>query len=406
MPVSSNYRAAPRITSLGDGFYEEVLPAKFPKHELRFRNEKWAEKIGLGELSAEEWEAHFARFEPLPDNLPKPLALGYHGHQFDVYNPQIGDGRGFLFAQLEEKSASGTRLLDLGTKGSGRTPFSRSGDGKLTLKGGVREVLATEMLEALGVNTSKTLSLFETGQALMRGDEPSPTRSSVLVRLGHSHIRFGTFQRLAFERDVPRLEKLLAYSVENYFPELLNSSQKVPDFLRAVARRVADLTASYMVAGFVHGVLNSDNMTITGESFDYGPYRFLPTYDLKFTAAYFDETGLYAFGNQPRAMFRNLVRLAEALRPLMPDLAIGDVYGDFEALLDKAIETKLLRRLGLESNGAIDAELVGTAFGFLNASEIGYERFFFDLYGGLAREEKLLAGDTKHHYTGEAWKAL
>ncbi|MEO8878684.1 MAG: protein adenylyltransferase SelO family protein, partial [Polyangiaceae bacterium] len=122
--------------------------------------------------------------------------------------------------------------------------------------------------------------------------------------------------------------------------------------------------------------------------------------------AYFDETGLYAFGNQPRAMFRNLVRLAEALRPLVPDLAIGDVYGDFEALLDKAIETKLLRRLGLESNGAIDAELVGTVFGFLNASEICYERFFFDLHGGLAREEKLLAGDTKHHYTGEAWKAL
>src|SRR5271170_7670008 len=141
------------------------------------------------------------RFEPLPGNLEKPLALRYHGHQFDVYNPALGDGRGFLFAQLQDDAG---RLLDLGTKGSGQTPWSRGGDGRLTLKGGVREVLATEMLEALGVYTSKSFSLFETGEKLTRGDEPSPTRSSVLVRLGHSHIRIGTFQRLAALKDRPR----------------------------------------------------------------------------------------------------------------------------------------------------------------------------------------------------------
>ena len=143
----------------------------------------------------EEWAAHFCRFEPLPGNLPQPLALRYHGHQFRVYNPDIGDGRGFLFAQLRDDRG---RLLDLGTKGSGQTPYSRTADGRLTLKGGVREVLATEMLEALGVNTSKTFALFETGEELERGDEPSPTRSAVLMRLSHGHIRIGTFQRLAF----------------------------------------------------------------------------------------------------------------------------------------------------------------------------------------------------------------
>ena len=406
MPVSSDYRALPRITDLGEGFYDEVAPARFPKHELRFRNQTWAEKVGLGELSAEEWAAHFSRFEPLPDNLQKPLALRYHGHQFDVYNPQLGDGRGFLFAQLAEKSEAGNRLLDLATKGSGRTPWSRGGDGKLTLKGGVREVLATEMLEALGVNTSKSFSLFETGEKLMRGDEPSPTRSSVLVRLGHSHLRFGTFQRLAYARDTERLERLLSYAIQNYFPELLESKDRVTDFLRAVTKRTAKLTASYMVAGFVHGVLNSDNMTITGESFDYGPYRFLPKYDLDFVAAYFDESGLYAFGNQPRAMFRNLVRLAESLRPIAPDLAVGQVLGDFEAALDAEIITRLLDRLGLASNGVMDSELLGTVYGFLNDSEIGYDRFFFDVYGGLAREEKFLAGESAAHYVGEGWKVL
>ncbi len=358
--------------------------------------------MGLGDLTPDAWLAHFSKFDPLPRNLEKPLALRYHGHQFDVYNPQLGDGRGFLFAQLRDDS----RLLDLGTKGSGRTPWSRGGDGKLTLKGGVREVLATEMLEALGVNTSKTFSLFETGEKLMRGDEPSPTRSSVLVRLSHSHIRFGSFQRLSYARDAERLDKLLAYSIENYFPELVGSKDRVRDFLAEVTKRTAKLAASFMVAGFVHGVLNSDNMVITGESFDYGPYRFLPTYDLEFVAAYFDETGLYAFGHQPRAMFRNLTRLAESLRPIAPDLAIADILRAFEATLDEAINERLLDRLGLKSNGTIDGALMEAVYTFLSGSKIGYDQFFFDLYGGVSRLEKLRAGKTKHHYVGEDWDAL
>lgn len=402
MGVSASYRPDPRIANLGDGFYDEVKPAEFPKHELRFRNQRWAEKVGLGDLTEEEWLAHFSKFEPLPDNLQKPLALRYHGHQFDVYNPQLGDGRGFLFAQLRDE----TRLLDLGTKGSGRTPWSRGGDGKLTLKGGVREVLATEMLEALGVNTSKTFSLFETGEKLMRGDEPSPTRSSVLVRLGHSHLRFGSFQRLSYARDVERLEKLLAYSIENYFPELMESKDRVRDFLAEVTKRTAKLTASFMVAGFVHGVLNSDNMVITGESFDYGPYRFLPTYDLGFVAAYFDETGLYAFGNQPRAIFRNLARLAESLRPIAPDLAIADILRAFEATLDEEINVRLLQRLGLKSNGAMDSALMEAVYTFLSGSKIGYDRFFFDLHSGTSRFEKLRAGSTKDFYVGSDWDEL
>src|SRR3984957_19131496 len=249
MPISPSYRAAPRITALGDGFYDEVAPARFPKHELRFRNRRWADRIGLGSLDAHEWEGHFARFEPLPANIEKPLALRYHGHQFDVYNPNLGDGRGFLFAQLEDDAG---RLLDLGTKGSGTTPWSRGGDGRLTLKGGVREVLATEMLEALGVNTSKSFSLFETGESLMRGDEPSPTRSSVLVRLSHSHVRFGTFQRLAPLGGGAGLDRLLSYAIATYYPDVGDGPDRVTRFLARVTRAAAAQCASFMVAGFVH----------------------------------------------------------------------------------------------------------------------------------------------------------
>ena len=175
-PQASPYRPEKAILSLGDAFYDPVRPADFPQAILRFRNDRWAEAVGLAALGEAEWIRHFARFERLPDNLPEPLALRYHGHQFRVYNPDIGDGRGFLFAQLRDNA---DRLLDLGTKGSGQTPYSRFGDGRLTLKGGVREVLATEMLEALGVNTSKTFALFETGEELVRGDEPSRSEERV-----------------------------------------------------------------------------------------------------------------------------------------------------------------------------------------------------------------------------------
>ena len=207
MPVSAGYRPDPAHPALGDAFFDPVTPARFPRHVLRYRNQRWAERVGLGELTPAEWEDHFARFVQLPGNLTQPLALRYHGHQFHVYNAALGDGRGFLFAQLHDVEDG--RLLDLATKGSGQTPWSRGGDGRLTLKGGVREVLATAMLEALGVPTSKSFSLFETGEELERGDEPSPTRSSVLVRLGHSHVRFGTFQRLRYHDDVAGLRRLV-----------------------------------------------------------------------------------------------------------------------------------------------------------------------------------------------------
>ncbi|MEM9492322.1 MAG: protein adenylyltransferase SelO family protein, partial [Myxococcota bacterium] len=163
MPVSAAYRPAPRFAELGPMFWDVVAAASFPALIPRFRNQRWAAAIGLDTLDDEEWRAAFGRFEALPDNLAEPLALRYHGHQFRVYNPNLGDGRGFLFAQVRDEHG---RLLDLATKGSGQTPWSRAGDGRLTLKGGVREILATEMLEALGVYTSKSLSLFETGESL------------------------------------------------------------------------------------------------------------------------------------------------------------------------------------------------------------------------------------------------
>src|SRR5215211_7441643 len=238
MPPAPAYKPSTRHAALGPDFYDVVEPAAFPQHILRIRNQRWAARVGLDALTEAEWIAHFGRFEPLPGSFPQPLALRYHGHQFRAYNPQLGDGRGFLFAQLHDRQDG--RLLDLGTKGSGQTPWSRGADGRLTLKGGVREVLATEMLEALGVNRSKSFSLIETGEALERGDEPSPTRSAVLVRLQHSHIRIGTFQRLAYLNDEARLRRLLDYTVRTYLPETWRDDEpaRVVAFFEEVCRRV------------------------------------------------------------------------------------------------------------------------------------------------------------------------
>lgn len=197
MLLSKSYQPKSTFLELGDGFADPVKAADFPETIIRYRNDRAAKSVGLDGLTDEEWVKHFGRFEQLPGTLAEPLAQRYHGHQFRHYNPEIGDGRGFLFAQMQDDEG---RLMDLGTKGSGTTPYSRSGDGRLTLKGGVREIMATEMLEALGVNTSKTFSIIETGENLHRGDEPSPTRSAVMVRLNHGHIRIGTFQRHAFIR--------------------------------------------------------------------------------------------------------------------------------------------------------------------------------------------------------------
>ena len=382
MASSDSYRPDPRILELGPAFYDAVEPARFPAAIPRFLNRRWAERVGLGDLDAAKWEQHFCRFEPLPENLPEPLALRYHGHQFRVYNPDIGDGRGFLFAQLRDGQH---RLLDLGTKGSGQTPYSRTADGRLTLKGGVREVLATEMLEALGVNTSKTFALFETGEELVRGDEPSPTRSSVLTRLSHGHIRIGTFQRFAFFGEVENIATLVRYCLAHLYDDEPSgdSAQDAQRLFDLVSTATARLAAGYMAAGFVHGVLNSDNIAITGESFDYGPWRFTPDWDPAFTAAYFDHHGLYAFGRQPEAIHWDLAQLAGCLTLVAEAAPLAEALGGWSARFEDSLIAALLQRLGVRPPGKEEArKLAAALIRALQSREAGIDRLFFDWRGG------------------------
>jgi uncharacterized protein YdiU (UPF0061 family) len=389
----------PIFLELSEGFADPVKPAEFPSHTLRFRHDDWAARVGLDGLDSPEWLARFGAFTPMVGNLPQPLAIRYHGHQFRNYNPDLGDGRGFLYAQVEDLEDG--RILDLATKGSGRTPYSRGGDGRLTLKGGVREILATEMLEALGVNTSKTFSVVETGESLDRHDEPSPTRACVLTRLGHSHVRFGCFQRHAYEDRPDRVEELMRYVVRHYAPSCARKTTE--DTARAFFTRVTQLTArlcaQWLAAGFVHGVLNTDNMNINGESFDYGPWRFMPTLDPSFTAAYFDHAGLYRYGNQPHACLWNLARLGESLIGVARQEDMQEVVAEFDGRLWTEVVVAYLGRLGLKARGnEEDGALVSAVLEFLETSRMPYQQFLFDWYGGGASSARAANSPAGAHY--------
>ncbi|MEI9964811.1 MAG: YdiU family protein [Caulobacteraceae bacterium] len=406
MPVSPAYRPDPRFMTLGPEFADPVKPAAFPQHIVRFRNDRAAATVGLDTLTDEEWIAAFARFEPLQGNQPEPLATRYHGHQFRTYNPDLGDGRGFLFAQMRE--AGTERLLDLGTKGSGLTPWSRTADGRLTLKGGVREVLASEMLEALGVPTCRTFSLVETGEDLQRPDEPSPTRSAVLTRLSWSNVRFGTFQRHAFHDRADLIQALIDHVVELYYPDLAGheGGARAAPLLAAVVERSANLVTRWMAAGFVHGVLNTDNMNINGESFDYGPYRFLPRNDPNFTAAYFDQNGLYAFGRQPEAVLWNLNQLGGCLTLVQPDKdSLVEALNGFGPAYRRALSAAMVARLGLKPRSIDDnVALANAAFRAIGegGEALRWEPFFFDWFCGAESEGRAMGGPRAHLYAGSA----
>jgi serine/tyrosine/threonine adenylyltransferase len=389
----------PALESLGYDYFDEVAAAEFPCHILRFRNNQLLPILGLNpeQVTDEDFIQAFGKFQGV-----RPfLALRYHGYQFGEYNSRLGDGRGFLYGQVRGIDGE---LYDFGTKGSGTTPYSRSADGRLTLKGGVREVLAAEALHYLGVRTSRCLSLIETGERLWRGDEPSPTRSSVMVRFSRSHIRFGTFERLHYFKRPDLIKKLLDHAIAQYYPKITPPSLKdkslvsyspldkggeggkgeeeqcYVQFYAELVERVAQLVAQWMAAGFCHAVLNTDNMSITGESFDYGPYAFIPTYNPTFTAAYFDYYGRYCYGYQPAICRWNLEMLQLPLAAAIPQADMDAALARYDEHYYLNYRQLMINKLGFEQLPEAEAEkLLGLTIQFLQDSQMGYHAFFAEL---------------------------
>ncbi|MBH9577230.1 protein adenylyltransferase SelO [Inhella proteolytica] len=332
------------------GLYVDWPPAAAPAPRLLFLNQALGAELGLPPLAEDQAAALFAG-NALPAGA-QPIAQAYAGHQFGGFSPSLGDGRALLIGELID--ASGQRR-DLAFKGSGRTPFSRGGDGKAAVGPMLREVLIGEAMHALGVPTTRALAVVATGESVYR-EEALP--GAVLTRVAASHLRVGTFQYFAARGEFEQLARLADYAIARHDPGLSAHPERLIEFLRAVSARQARLIAQWMNLGFIHGVMNTDNMTISGETIDYGPCAFMEAYDPATKFSSIDQRGRYAYGNQPPIAQWNLARLAEALLPLLADpegpesamdaavAQVTAVLDGFPALYEAALRAGQARKLG------------------------------------------------------------
>ena len=295
------------------GFYETCQPATAREPVLLFFNRGLAEELQLG-LAGRDDAALAAMFSgnALPAGA-QPIAQAYSGHQFGQFNPLLGDGRALLIGEVIDRHG---RRCDIAFKGSGRTPFSRRGDGKAAVGPMLREVLIGEAMHALGIPTTRALAVVSTGEPVFR-ERALP--GAILTRVAASHLRVGTFQYFAAHGTPEMLRQLADYAIARHFPELTGAEERYLGFLRGVAERQAALIAQWMHVGFIHGVMNTDNMGIPGESIDFGPCAFMEAFDPRAVFSSIDEMGRYAYEAQPRIARWNLARLAETLLPLIAD---------------------------------------------------------------------------------------
>jgi serine/tyrosine/threonine adenylyltransferase len=305
-----------------EGFYTLWPPATVPAARLLYLNEALAAELGLdgAQLQGELGAAVFSGNQ-VPAGAT-PLAQVYAGHQFGGFSPQLGDGRALLLGELVDTHG---RRRDIAFKGSGRTPYSRGGDGKAAVGPMLREVLMGEAMHALGIPTTRALAVAATGEKVYReGVLPG----AVLTRVAASHIRVGSFQFFAARGDVDRVRQLADYTIARHDPALAAQPGRYLALLRAVAERQAALLAQWLNVGFIHGVMNTDNMTLSGETIDYGPCAFMEGFDPHAVFSSIDHSGRYAYGNQPLIARWNLARLAETLLPVMAAEAAPDGSDD------------------------------------------------------------------------------
>ena len=351
-PFDNSYARLP------SSFYSRVLPSSAHAPRLIKLNHALAQHLGLNveELNTPEGLETLAG-KRIPAGAD-PIATAYAGHQFGGFSPQLGDGRAVLLGEVVGQD--GTRR-DIQLKGSGRTPYSRGGDGRAALGPVLREYLISEAMAALGVPTTRALAALTTGETVLRDDE---LPGAVLVRVATSHIRVGTFQFFAARHNTEAVRQLTEHAIARHYPEAARAANSYRIFLDGVIARQASLVARWMQLGIIHGVMNTDNMSISGETIDYGPCAFMDAYDPATVFSSIDHHGRYAFGNQPSIAFWNLTRLTECLLPLLSD-SEEEALIQGKAALEAFPPTYLARhlegfrrKLGLASEGEGDADLV------------------------------------------------
>lgn len=371
MPIGFEHSYA----SLPSSFFVRIAPTAAADPKLVIFNRPLAEQLRLDPVAIEPRAAAlFSGNEVAEDSLP--IAMAYAGHQFGHFVPQLGDGRAILLGELKDRDGV---LRDVQLKGSGRTPFSRSGDGRATLGPMLREYIISEAMHALGIPTTRSLAVVTTGEPVFR-ERPLP--GAVLTRVAASHIRVGTFEYFAARRDNDAIKELLNYAIARHYPEARDAEVPALAVLAAVSERQAKLIADWMGVGFIHGVMNTDNMAVAGETIDYGPCAFVDTYDPKTVFSSIDRNGRYAYVNQPGIAQWNLARFAETLLPLIDsddDKAVTlatEALHAFIGRFDVHFLQRMRNKIGLTSEEAGDTELIKRLFAAMQAGQADFTLTF------------------------------
>jgi serine/tyrosine/threonine adenylyltransferase len=386
-----------------EGFYSEVNPATSPKPRLMKLNRALAIELEVDPDALASQDG----LEVLAGNvIPSgalPLAQAYAGHQFGGFNPQLGDGRAILLGEVIDTNG---RRRDVQFKGSGRTPFSRGGDGKAALGPVLREYLMGEAMHSLGIPTTRALAAVATGEMVHReGLLPG----ALLTRVAASHLRVGTFQFFAARSETDKVRQLADYAIARHYPHVSDGPTRYVEFLHAVVEAQASLIANWVLVGFIHGVMNTDNMTISGETIDYGPCAFMDSYDPETVFSSIDSNGRYAFGNQPPIGQWNLARLAETLLPLIDDDSNAAVEAATAELQHYVVRYTahwldgMRAKLGLRTSLDGDEDLVNDFLGLLQKQQVDYTSAFRHLSTDTAAARELFAIPQLFDAWAERW---
>jgi protein adenylyltransferase len=392
LPMTFQFPFENSYAQLPDRFYARVPPTPVRAPRLVRLNTELALELGLDPC----WLAGLEGLEVLAGrSVPEaaePIAMAYAGHQFGHFVPQLGDGRAILLGEVVDRQ--GVRR-DLQLKGSGRTPFSRSGDGRAALGPVLREYVVSEAMAALGIPTTRSLAAVMTGETVAR---ETLLPGAVLTRVAASHIRVGTFQFFAARGDLEGLRLLADHVISRHYPEAAHSDRPYASLLELVTLRQAELIARWLLVGFIHGVMNTDNTSIAGETIDYGPCAFMDEYHPAKVFSSIDQQGRYAYANQPQIATWNLARFAETLLPLIDEdqqqaiKQAEDVLERFSARFQAAYSAGMLQKLGLSTEANGDLELAGEFLRLLATNQVDFTLAFrrlSDAAGSLAVDASL-----------------
>lgn len=378
--------------SLPSSFYSLVKPTELPNAEIVLLNTKLAEALHIeikNKLALET--ILFGKNDAVNE---QSFAQAYAGHQFGGFN-MLGDGRAIVLGEHIDKQQN---RFDIQLKGGGRTPYSRGGDGKATLKAMLREYLISEAMHHLGIPTSRSLAVVSTGETVYRNPIQ---QGAMVVRVMKSHIRIGTFEFASYLAGANNLKALLDYSIERLYPNLINEKNKALALLQEVIKQQINLVAHWMRVGFIHGVMNTDNISLSGETFDYGPCAFMNVYNTNTVFSSIDSEGRYAFGNQPNIIKWNLIKFAQALLPLIDDdnktavSLVQKAFENYDSFWFDAYYKMMLNKIGIENKTIDDRFLVDELLQIMKESKLDYTNTFNSLifenevFNNSTNEEKL-----------------